>query len=247
MPWCVFCIGRAVGFWDPHTWHPGKLGSSLCEGNGWPKRSKPCKSQIRYHGPSRPYLMDHFHSHLQPPASGKQSPTKNGSPSRCPRFLKVKNWETDVVLTDTLHLKSTLVSVGNNTSQEAGGASVWGGSYDQHYRQPIPMRPESSLTLWQPEGLVYRHCLIPPWMPHWWVFMCEHLASSRIEGSSHILCLLQCDHRSDIEPTLPSFHTVASVLYHILNTQCFNPLPSIFALKKNEPLEGVLYLSASAT
>ncbi|XP_030873568.1 nitric oxide synthase, brain-like [Leptonychotes weddellii] len=44
----------------------------------------------------------------QPPASGKQSPTKNGSPSKCPRFLKVKNWETDVVLTDTLHLKSTL-------------------------------------------------------------------------------------------------------------------------------------------
>ncbi|XP_045152640.1 nitric oxide synthase, brain [Echinops telfairi] len=46
----------------------------------------------------------------QPPASGKQSPTKNGSPSKCPRFLKVKNWETDVVLTDTLHLKSTLES-----------------------------------------------------------------------------------------------------------------------------------------
>ncbi|XP_071065909.1 LOW QUALITY PROTEIN: nitric oxide synthase 1 [Dasypus novemcinctus] len=44
----------------------------------------------------------------QPPASGKQSPSKNGSPSKCPRFLKVKNWETDVVLTDTLHLKSTL-------------------------------------------------------------------------------------------------------------------------------------------
>ncbi|KAI4536272.1 hypothetical protein MG293_013664 [Ovis ammon polii] len=44
----------------------------------------------------------------QPSASGKQSPTKNGSPSKCPRFLKVKNWETDVVLSDTLHLKSTL-------------------------------------------------------------------------------------------------------------------------------------------
>ncbi|KAB0406205.1 hypothetical protein E2I00_002502, partial [Balaenoptera physalus] len=43
-----------------------------------------------------------------PPASGKQSPIKNGSPSKCPRFLKVKNWETDVVLSDTLHLKSTL-------------------------------------------------------------------------------------------------------------------------------------------
>uniref|UniRef100_A0A8D1BY32 Nitric oxide synthase n=1 Tax=Sus scrofa TaxID=9823 RepID=A0A8D1BY32_PIG len=47
----------------------------------------------------------------QPPASGKQSPTKNGSPSKCPRFLKVKNWETDVVLSDTLHLKSTLVRI----------------------------------------------------------------------------------------------------------------------------------------
>ena len=31
--------------------------------------------------------------------------------SQCPRFLKVKNWETDVVLSDTLHLKSTLVSI----------------------------------------------------------------------------------------------------------------------------------------
>ncbi|XP_016046155.1 nitric oxide synthase 1 [Erinaceus europaeus] len=44
----------------------------------------------------------------QSPASGRQSPPKNGSPSKCPRFLKVRNWETDVVLTDTLHLKSTL-------------------------------------------------------------------------------------------------------------------------------------------
>ncbi|XP_052024511.1 nitric oxide synthase, brain [Apodemus sylvaticus] len=53
-------------------------------------------------------LNNPYSENEQSPASGKQSPTKNGSPSRCPRFLKVKNWETDVVLTDTLHLKSTL-------------------------------------------------------------------------------------------------------------------------------------------
>ncbi|KAG3278991.1 nitric oxide synthase 1 [Ictidomys tridecemlineatus] len=53
-------------------------------------------------------LNNPYSEREQPPASGRQSPTKNGSPSKCPRFLKVKNWETDVVLTDTLHLKSTL-------------------------------------------------------------------------------------------------------------------------------------------
>ncbi|XP_038619697.1 LOW QUALITY PROTEIN: nitric oxide synthase, brain [Tachyglossus aculeatus] len=43
----------------------------------------------------------------QPPASGRKSPTRNGSPTKCPRFLKVRNWETDLTLSDTLHLKST--------------------------------------------------------------------------------------------------------------------------------------------
>uniref|UniRef100_E1BKI3 Nitric oxide synthase 1 n=1 Tax=Bos taurus TaxID=9913 RepID=E1BKI3_BOVIN len=58
---------------------------------------------------SMPVVLNNPYSEKeQPPASGKQSPTKNGSPSKCPRFLKVKNWETDVVLSDTLHLKSTL-------------------------------------------------------------------------------------------------------------------------------------------
>uniref|UniRef100_A0A8C9MI58 Nitric oxide synthase n=1 Tax=Serinus canaria TaxID=9135 RepID=A0A8C9MI58_SERCA len=45
----------------------------------------------------------------QPPPSGRQSPTKNthnGSPSKCPRFVKIKNWETGSVLHDTLHLKT---------------------------------------------------------------------------------------------------------------------------------------------
>lgn len=49
----------------------------------------------------------------QLPPSGRQSPTKtavNGSPSKCPRFAKVRNWETGSVLHDTLHLKSAMVS-----------------------------------------------------------------------------------------------------------------------------------------
>uniref|UniRef100_A0A8C3VF72 Nitric oxide synthase n=1 Tax=Catharus ustulatus TaxID=91951 RepID=A0A8C3VF72_CATUS len=48
-----------------------------------------------------------------PPPSGRQSPTKNthnGSPSKCPRFVKIKNWETGSVLHDTLHLKTAMVS-----------------------------------------------------------------------------------------------------------------------------------------
>ncbi|XP_061226509.1 nitric oxide synthase 1 [Neopsephotus bourkii] len=49
----------------------------------------------------------------QPPPSGRQSPTKNtvnGSPSKCPRFVKIKNWETGSVLHDTLHLKTAMTT-----------------------------------------------------------------------------------------------------------------------------------------
>ncbi|XP_032931498.1 nitric oxide synthase, brain [Catharus ustulatus] len=49
----------------------------------------------------------------QPPPSGRQSPTKNthnGSPSKCPRFVKIKNWETGSVLHDTLHLKTAMAT-----------------------------------------------------------------------------------------------------------------------------------------
>ncbi|XP_059511074.1 nitric oxide synthase, brain isoform X1 [Stegostoma tigrinum] len=38
-----------------------------------------------------------------------ESPVKdllNGSPTKCPRFVKIKNWETGAVLNDTLHLSS---------------------------------------------------------------------------------------------------------------------------------------------
>uniref|UniRef100_A0A8C1PKT9 Nitric oxide synthase n=1 Tax=Cyprinus carpio TaxID=7962 RepID=A0A8C1PKT9_CYPCA len=40
------------------------------------------------------------------------SPTKtvqNGSPTKCPRFMKVKNWETGALYNDTLHLSSSEV------------------------------------------------------------------------------------------------------------------------------------------
>nr|XP_057925584.1 nitric oxide synthase, brain isoform X2 [Doryrhamphus excisus] len=42
----------------------------------------------------------------QSPATGRTSPTKslqNGSPSKCPRFIKIKNWETGTIYNDTLH------------------------------------------------------------------------------------------------------------------------------------------------
>ncbi|XP_055461929.1 nitric oxide synthase, brain [Psammomys obesus] len=76
----------------------------------------------------------------QPPASGKQSPTKNGSPSRCPRFLKVKNWETDVVLTDTLHLKSTLET---GCTEHICMGSIMLPS--QHTRKPEDVRTKDQL------------------------------------------------------------------------------------------------------
>lgn len=49
---------------------------------------------------------------FQPPAQGRTSPTKslqNGSPSKCPRFIKIKNWETGTVYSDTLHHSSSKV------------------------------------------------------------------------------------------------------------------------------------------
>uniref|UniRef100_A0A4W6EAA9 Nitric oxide synthase n=1 Tax=Lates calcarifer TaxID=8187 RepID=A0A4W6EAA9_LATCA len=48
----------------------------------------------------------------KPPEQGRTSPTKtlqNGSPSKCPRFIKIKNWETGTVYSDTLHHSSSKV------------------------------------------------------------------------------------------------------------------------------------------
>uniref|UniRef100_A0A8B9JJ06 Nitric oxide synthase n=1 Tax=Astyanax mexicanus TaxID=7994 RepID=A0A8B9JJ06_ASTMX len=54
--------------------------------------------------------------HPQPPSQGRSSPTKtvqNGSPTKCPRFMRVKNWESGAVLNDTLHHNSSKVPICN--------------------------------------------------------------------------------------------------------------------------------------
>lgn len=49
-----------------------------------------------------------------PPAQGRVSPNKtlqNGSPTKCPRFMKVKNWETGTVYTDSLYHSASKVPI----------------------------------------------------------------------------------------------------------------------------------------
>ncbi|XP_029769702.1 nitric oxide synthase, brain [Terrapene carolina triunguis] len=79
----------------------------------------------------------------QPPPSGRQSPTKNlvnGSPSKCPRFAKVKNWETGSVLHDTLHLKTAMASA--CTEQICMGSIM---TPTQHIRKPEDTRTKEQL------------------------------------------------------------------------------------------------------
>ncbi|XP_050780082.1 nitric oxide synthase, brain [Gopherus flavomarginatus] len=79
----------------------------------------------------------------QPPPSGRQSPTKNlvnGSPSKCPRFAKVKNWETGSVLHDTLHLKTAMASA--CTEQICMGSVM---TPTQHIRKPEDTRTKEQL------------------------------------------------------------------------------------------------------
>ncbi|KAM9118521.1 nitric oxide synthase 1 isoform 1-T1 [Pangshura tecta] len=79
----------------------------------------------------------------QPPSSGRQSPTKNlvnGSPSKCPRFTKVKNWETGSVLHDTLHLKTAMASA--CTEQICMGSVM---TPTQHIRKPEDTRTKEQL------------------------------------------------------------------------------------------------------
>uniref|UniRef100_A0A8B9JHS7 Nitric oxide synthase n=1 Tax=Astyanax mexicanus TaxID=7994 RepID=A0A8B9JHS7_ASTMX len=48
--------------------------------------------------------------------NSRSSPTKtvqNGSPTKCPRFMRVKNWESGAVLNDTLHHNSSKVPICN--------------------------------------------------------------------------------------------------------------------------------------
>ncbi|KAG8146231.1 hypothetical protein E2320_012603 [Naja naja] len=77
--------------------------------------------------------------------SGQQSPTKNavnGSPSKCPRFAKVKNWETGSVLNDTLHLKCSMVTP---CSEQICMGSIMMPS--QHVRKPEDVRTKDQLLL----------------------------------------------------------------------------------------------------
>ncbi|CAM5106517.1 unnamed protein product [Natator depressus] len=79
----------------------------------------------------------------QPPPSGRQSPTKNlvnGSPSKCPRFAKVKNWETGSVLHDTLQLKTAMASA--CTEQICMGSIM---TPTQHVRKPEDTRTKEQL------------------------------------------------------------------------------------------------------
>ncbi|XP_053135368.1 nitric oxide synthase, brain isoform X4 [Hemicordylus capensis] len=79
----------------------------------------------------------------QLPPSGRQSPAKNlanGSPSKCPRFAKVRNWETGSVLHDTLHLNSAMVTP---CSEQVCMGSIMMPS--QHVRRPEDVRTKEEL------------------------------------------------------------------------------------------------------
>ncbi|XP_033901015.3 nitric oxide synthase 1-like [Acipenser ruthenus] len=59
-------------------------------------------------------LNNPYSESVQPSPPGRVSPTKNlpnGSPSKCPRFMKIKNWETGCLFNDTLHLKSSKLPI----------------------------------------------------------------------------------------------------------------------------------------
>ncbi|MBN3304291.1 NOS1 protein, partial [Amia calva] len=62
-----------------------------------------------------PVVLNNPYSESEQPLSeGRISPTKNaanGSPSKCPRFMKVKNWESGNVLSDTLHVNSSKLPI----------------------------------------------------------------------------------------------------------------------------------------
>uniref|UniRef100_A0A8C3L9F3 Nitric oxide synthase n=1 Tax=Chrysolophus pictus TaxID=9089 RepID=A0A8C3L9F3_CHRPC len=91
-----------------------------------------------------PVVLNNPYSEAEQPApSGRQSPTKsaaNGSPSKCPRFVKIKNWETGSVLHDTLHLKTTTAC----TEQICMGSVM---TPSQHVRKSEDTRPKEEVLL----------------------------------------------------------------------------------------------------
>ncbi|KAF4074241.1 hypothetical protein AMELA_G00237230 [Ameiurus melas] len=64
-----------------------------------------------------PTVLNNPYSESDKPPS-QVSPTKtpqNGSPTKCPRFMKVKNWETGVVYNDVLHHSCSKVPICNES------------------------------------------------------------------------------------------------------------------------------------
>uniref|UniRef100_A0A3B4YGT4 Nitric oxide synthase n=1 Tax=Seriola lalandi dorsalis TaxID=1841481 RepID=A0A3B4YGT4_SERLL len=79
----------------------------------------------------------------KPPEQGKTSPTKtlqNGSPSKCPRFIKIKNWETGTVYSDTLHHCSSKMPI--CTENVCIGSVMMP---NQHVRKPDEVRSKEEL------------------------------------------------------------------------------------------------------
>ncbi|XP_037113980.1 nitric oxide synthase, brain isoform X1 [Syngnathus acus] len=74
----------------------------------------------------------------QGPGQGKT--LHNGSPSKCPRFLKIKNWESGSILNDTLHQgASKMPTCGENVCQ----GSIM--TPNLHARKPEEVRPREEL------------------------------------------------------------------------------------------------------
>eukprot|EP00064_Thunnus_orientalis_P007827 superscaffoldBa00000891_g7849 len=79
----------------------------------------------------------------KPPAKGRTSPTKslqNGSPSKCPRFIKIKNWETGTVYSDVLHHSSGKMPI---CTENVCIGSVM--VPNQHARKPDEVRTKEEL------------------------------------------------------------------------------------------------------
>ncbi|XP_016362919.1 nitric oxide synthase 1 [Sinocyclocheilus anshuiensis] len=91
-----------------------------------------------------PTVLNNPYSETDKPQShGRVSPTKtvqNGSPTKCPRFMKVKNWETGALYNDTLHLSSSEVPI--CTEQVCIGSVM---VPNQHSRKPDEVRRKEEL------------------------------------------------------------------------------------------------------
>ncbi|KAK6313507.1 nitric oxide synthase, brain isoform X1 [Coregonus clupeaformis] len=69
-----------------------------------------CEDLWRKDNNMQTVLTNPYSEKDKPPAQGRISPDKalqNGSPSKCPRFMKIKNVETGVTYNDTLHHSSS--------------------------------------------------------------------------------------------------------------------------------------------